>query len=98
MDHRLFQSVGFWVFLFSIDKKFATEACLAGCPCGGRLHRADYPRKPRGGAKGLPRESTYRMSCMKKKRKSYRDNWKLRLDYFRHKLGLVELQDRLVCD
>ena len=56
MDHRLFQSVGFWVFLFSIDKKFATEACLAGCPCGGRLHRADYPRKPRGGAKGLPRE------------------------------------------
>jgi hypothetical protein len=41
MDHRLFQSVGFWVFLFSIDKKFATEACLAGCPCGGRLHRAE---------------------------------------------------------
>ena len=39
-----------------------------------------------------------RLRCMKKKRKSYRDNWKLRLDYFRHKLGLVELQDRLVCD
>jgi len=39
-----------------------------------------------------------RLRCMKKKRKSYRDNWKLRLTYFRHKLGLVELQDRLVCD
>jgi len=39
-----------------------------------------------------------RLRCMKKKRKSYRDNWKLRLNYFRHKLGLVELQDRLVCD
>jgi hypothetical protein len=62
MDHRLLQSVGFWVFLFSIDKKFATEAWEAGCPCGGRLDRADYPRKPRGGPKGLPREYTYRLS------------------------------------
>ena len=62
MDHRLLQSVGFWVSLFSIDKEFATEACRAGCPCGRRVHRADYPRKPRGGSKGLPREYTYRLS------------------------------------
>lgn len=69
MDHRLLQSVGFWVFLFSIDKKFATEACEAGCPCGGRLHRADYPRKPRGGPKGLPREYMYRLSfCCNRER------------------------------
>ena len=62
MDHRLLQSVSFWTFLFSIDKQFATAACQAGCPCGGRLHRADFPRKPRGGPKGLPREYTYRLS------------------------------------
>ena len=62
MDHRLLQSVSFWEFLFSIDNQFAVAACLAGCPCGGRLHRADYPRKPQGGPKGLPRECTYRLS------------------------------------
>ena len=62
MDHRLLQSVGFWTFLFLIDREFATAACQAGCPCGGRLHRADFPRKPQGGPKGLPREYTYRLS------------------------------------
>jgi len=62
MDHRLLQSVSFWEFLFSIDNEFAVAACLAGCSCGGRLHRADYPRKPQGGPKGLPRECTYRLS------------------------------------
>jgi hypothetical protein len=30
------------------DEKLATEVKSAGCPCGGRLDRADYPRKPRG--------------------------------------------------
>jgi hypothetical protein len=34
-----------------------------------------------------------RLRCMKWKRKSYRDNWKLRLNYFRHKLELVSLCD-----
>ena len=62
MDHRLLQSVGFWTFLFSIDRDLAATACQAGCPCGGCLHRADYPRKPRGGPKALPREYTYRLS------------------------------------
>jgi len=39
-----------------------------------------------------------RLRCMKKKRKSYRDNWKLRLTYFRNQLGLVEMLDLIVCD
>ena len=39
-----------------------------------------------------------RLRCMKKKRKSYRDNWKLRLTYFRNKLELVEMLDLIVCD
>jgi len=62
MDHRLLQRVSFWAFLFSIDRDLAATACRAGCSCGGRLHRADYPRKPRGGPKGLPQEYTYRLS------------------------------------
>jgi len=62
MDHRLLQSVGFWTFLFSVDRNLAATAREAGCSCGGRLHRADYLRKPRGGPKGLSREHCYRLS------------------------------------
>jgi hypothetical protein len=39
----------FWAFLFTVDQDLAETARRQGCPCGGRLHRADYPRKPRGG-------------------------------------------------
>jgi hypothetical protein len=35
--------------LFSVDQDVAETARRQGCPCGGRLHRADYPRKPRVG-------------------------------------------------
>jgi hypothetical protein len=62
MDHRLLQRVSFWAFLFSIDRDLAATTCQAACSCGGRLHRADYPRKPRGGPNGLPREYMYRLS------------------------------------
>ncbi len=40
-DLRLF------VILFQIDSDLAERARAAGCSCGGRVHRADYPRKPR---------------------------------------------------
>ena len=62
MDHRLLQRVSFWAFLFSIDRDLAATTCQAGCSCGGRLHRADYPRKPRGSPTGLAREYMYRLS------------------------------------
>ena len=48
MYHELPRGSSFWLFLFSIDHDLAEVACKQGCPCGGRLHRADYPRKPRG--------------------------------------------------
>jgi hypothetical protein len=36
--------------LLAIDHDLATTAQAGGCLlCGGRLHHADYPRKPRGG-------------------------------------------------
>jgi group II intron reverse transcriptase/maturase len=34
-----------------------------------------------------------RLRCMKKKRKNYNDNQKLRVSYFRHKLGLLTLEE-----
>lgn len=37
-------------FLEKVDAELAEGARAQGCPrCGGRLHRADYDRKPRGG-------------------------------------------------
>jgi len=38
----------FWAFLFSIDQDLANSARQTACRCGGRLHCANYPRKPRG--------------------------------------------------
>ena len=34
-----------------------------------------------------------RLRCMKKKRKSYNDNYKLRIVFFRNKLGLLTLEE-----
>src|SRR5258708_11847246 len=34
--------------LLLIDRDLAEQRRSHGCPCGGVLHRADYPRKPRG--------------------------------------------------
>src|ERR1700689_4417581 len=37
-----------WVV--EIDEETSRRVAAQGCPlCGGRLHRGDYPRKPRGG-------------------------------------------------
>jgi hypothetical protein len=36
-------------FLFRCDRELAEEVRRDGCPrCSGRLHQANYPRKPRG--------------------------------------------------
>lgn len=45
--HALLQSPQFFLLLIRIDAELATQMHAAGCPCGGRLHRANYPRKPR---------------------------------------------------
>jgi hypothetical protein len=49
MYHASSFNATFWAFLFTIDQDLAEITRKQGCPCGGRLHRADYPRKPRGG-------------------------------------------------
>jgi len=59
---RLLQSTAFFSFLLGIDRDLAGEARTLGCRCcGGRLHRAAYPRKPRGAQCLL--DPAYRQRC-----------------------------------
>jgi len=47
--HAQLSNPQFFLFLIRIDDELAAQTQAANCPwCGGRLHRADYPRKPRG--------------------------------------------------
>ena len=47
--HSLLQDSTFHTLLLKIDEDLAQRVRLRGCPfCCGVLHRADYPRKPRG--------------------------------------------------
>jgi hypothetical protein len=62
MYQDLFREPNFWLFLLSVDRELAETAHQKACPCGGRLHRANYPRKPRGGPKDLPEQYRLRFS------------------------------------
>jgi hypothetical protein len=59
--HDLFRNASFWAFLFTVDQDLAKTARQKACPCGGRLHSAKYPRKPRG-SDDLPKEYGCRLS------------------------------------
>lgn len=61
----------FWI-LRLIDAQIAAQAQAAGCPyCGSVLHRADYPRKPRG-VEALPAqcERRYSFCCAECRRRT----------------------------
>jgi len=62
MYHHLLRDASFWVFLFTVDQGLADDAKARGCSCGGRLHCANYPRKPRGGGTDLPPCYGHRLS------------------------------------
>ena len=62
MSHELPRGPSFWSFLFSVDQDLAARARQQGCPCGGRLHCANYPRMPRGCPDNLPEQYRYRLS------------------------------------
>jgi len=50
-------------FLLGCDRDLAEAARRQGCPeCGGRLHRGDYLRKPRGGFVEIEPEQSVRFS------------------------------------
>ena len=62
MCQSLVSDARLWPFLVQIDRDLAAKAREGGCPfCGAAVHRADYPRKPRG-ADNLPEEYGLRFS------------------------------------
>ncbi len=62
MYHDLPGAASFWSFLFAIDQDLAETARKNACSCGGRLHRANYVRKPRGTPLQLPEPQLVRLS------------------------------------
>ena len=46
--HAFLTDTNFYQLLFQIDQSIAKEVRERGCECGGALHAAPYPRKPRG--------------------------------------------------
>ena len=62
MYQSLLQDSRFLPVLLKLDEVLAAEARETGCPCGGRLDRADYERKPRGGPEGVGADCARRFS------------------------------------
>jgi hypothetical protein len=52
----------FYAYLLRLDQDLAAEVQAKGCGCGGRLHCADYPRKPRGAPPELSEDYDWRLS------------------------------------
>ena len=62
MCHALLQCPNFFRLLLRIDEELAGETRAGGCPCGGVLHQANYPRKPKGCLKELQADYASRFS------------------------------------
>jgi hypothetical protein len=63
MLSELLQKVSLFRLLYQIDLDLANQQRQCGCPyCGGRLDRAGYERKPRGGPPGIPEQYLIRHS------------------------------------
>lgn len=53
MYQTLLNDTRLYKLLLRLDKELAAQAKAKGCHCGGKLHSACYPRKPRGVPDGL---------------------------------------------
>jgi hypothetical protein len=62
MYHDLPRAARFWSVLLAIDQDLAETTRKNACACGGRLHYANYPRKPRGTPVQLPEAQRLRLS------------------------------------
>lgn len=63
MCHVLLHDLAFFRLLSHIDAELAEKARQSGCPdCGGPLHVADFPRKPRGCPAAVREEYSRRLS------------------------------------
>ena len=68
--HALLQNPKFFSLLVQIDAELAAQMHANGCPCGGVLHRANYPRKPRACPKEVRDDFESRLSfCCNRCRK-----------------------------
>ncbi|MBW8067892.1 MAG: hypothetical protein GJU73_10690 [Ferrovum sp.] len=73
MSHIFFSDPTIFSRLQEFDAALAQETLDKGCPfCGGVLHRADYPRKPRGIPEDHRQAFSFRFSfcCAKCRRRS----------------------------
>ena len=48
MCHAFLNDSRFYQLLYRMDQALAAQVQAGGCACGGKLHSARYPRKPRG--------------------------------------------------
>lgn len=62
MCQNLLRDARFYRTLLRCDEDMAGDARVAGCACGGVLHSARYPRKPRGGLVELGADYCWRLS------------------------------------
>jgi hypothetical protein len=62
MDHDLPRAARLWSVLLAIDQDLAEQTRKKACPCGGRLHCANYLRKPCGAPLQLPEPQRLRLS------------------------------------
>ena len=63
MYDAIAQDPSFFRFLSQIDTELAAATRCAGCQhCSGRLHTADFPRKPRGCPVAVVEEYSWRLS------------------------------------
>ncbi len=62
MYHDLPRAARLWSVLLAIDQDLAETTRKKACSCGGRLHCANYPRKPRGTPLQLPEPQCLRLS------------------------------------
>ena len=61
MYHNLLKKSNLYGVLLSLDELMAAVTQERGCPwCGGKLHRAAYPRKPRGASPEVEGDPAYR--------------------------------------
>lgn len=60
MYQNLLNTSTLYPILLNLDTTIADEARRRGCHCGGKLHRARYPRKPRGAPREVEEDSAYR--------------------------------------
>ena len=62
MSHALLQDPKFFSILLRIDEELAAATQASRCACGGVLHRANYPRKPRACPQALRTDFDWRFS------------------------------------